>query len=144
MSKWEEASPETVKLFDDVLIKIDLEQYGVKVKIVGDNDQPKKVIKRKKLTGVLKYLVGADILFTVNQEILSALPPVEQNLCIIEAITPIWYNTERDALVIDPEDVKTSSGFLRKYGYEKFEVLEESIKTLYEVKKEKDAAQKDD
>lgn len=33
----------------------------------------------------------------------------------------------------------TFSGFLRKHGYEKYEVLLESIKTLYDAEKEEQA-----
>ena len=41
-----------------------------------------------------------------------------------------------EKVIITKGDVVTYSGLLRKYGYDKYEVLRESIKTLYNAEKE--------
>ena len=53
-----------------------------------------------------------------------------------ESISGIVFDPEKDKLEIKTGDVSTFSGLLRKYGYERYEIVEESIKTLYNVEKE--------
>ena len=48
----------------------------------------------------------------------------------------MYFDTEKDKLEIKKGDVETFSGLLSKYGYDRYEVVRESIKTLYNVEKE--------
>jgi hypothetical protein len=137
MAVYDNPSNETIKAFDDVLIAINLEQFGSAKIIV--NDKQKDVIKIKKLTPDLKYALGDDLLITVNQYILERLPEIERNMCVQESLTGVSFNFETDKITLNQPDVKTYSGFLQKFGYEKYEVMRESIKTLYIAKKEEDA-----
>ncbi len=53
-----------------------------------------------------------------------------------ESLAGVSFNYEKDKLDIKKGDVHTFSGFLKKYGHDRYEVLRESIKTLYNVKQE--------
>ena len=48
-----------------------------------------------------------------------------------EIIAGIHYDNEKDKLIITQPDIKTHSGVLSKYGYDRYEVLQESIRTLF-------------
>jgi hypothetical protein len=120
---------------------LELERHGVNVKIIVDDDQ-KKVIKVKKTTPDIKFAYGDDIIISVNEIILSRLTQLERNLYIQSELTGLWFDTENDKVVYDLQDVKAYGGFLEKYGYDKYKVIEESIKTLYDVKKQEDAEEK--
>jgi len=134
---YENPSDKTVKAFDDVLITLDLERFGVTTKIIV-NDKQKEVAKVKKLTPDVKFALGDDLLIIVNEYILDRLPEVEKNMYIQEVLTGVWFNAETDKLIIDQPDVKTYSGFLQKFGYDKYEVMKESIRTLYTAKKKEE------
>ena len=141
MAKWIEVSDETIKAFDDVLLNLLPERFGVNTKLMADNKQT-KVIKLVKVPPLYKESYGDDLMITINEIIFERLPPVEQNLLIQEELGGVWFDAENDKLVVDKPDVVTYDGFIEKHGYEKHKVIRESIKTLYEVKKQEDAEAK--
>lgn len=142
MAKWIEVSDETVKAFDDVLLSILPEQYGVAVKIIVDNSQ-KTVIELKKVPPMYKFSYGDDLIIIVNEAILDAMPPVEQNLYIQEQLSGVRFDAENDRLLIDKTDVNTYDGFIERHGYEKHKLLRLSVESLYELKKEQDLRDKE-
>lgn len=141
MANWDNPSDETNKAFDDVLINLDLERY-IGIKIIVNNDQ-KDVGKLMKLNPAVKYAMGDDLLIIVNEVIFEQLPPLEQNMYVQELLCGVRFDAESVKLIINQPDVKTHSGFLQKFGYDKYEVMKESIKSLYDKKKEDDKEQQD-
>lgn len=137
MAKWGEPSDDTIKAFDDVLLKTGLDNF-INIKIILNDDQ-KVVGKLKKLTPDVKFALGDDLMIIVNEVIFEQLPPVEQNMFVEELMCGVHFDCENDKLVINQPDVKTHSGFLQKFSYEKYEVMMESIQSLYDKKKEDDA-----
>lgn len=134
MAKWGEPSEETIKAFNDVLLRTNLENF-INIKIIVNDDQ-KEVGKIKKLTPDIKFALGDDLLIIVNEVILDQLPEVQKNMYIDELLCGVTFDAENERLNIGVPDVKTHSGFLQKYGYEKYEVMVESIKSLYDKEKE--------
>jgi hypothetical protein len=53
-------------------------------------------------------------------------------------IVGIHYDTEKSKLILTQPDVKAYSGILSKFGYETWNVLRESVKTLYKVDKDEE------
>jgi len=143
MAKFEHPTEDTVKLIDDVLLTVVEEQYGINAKVLVNNEQ-KEVGKIKKLSADVKFSYGDDLQIIVNEVILERLPPVEQNMYIQEMLAGVWFDAENDKLVTDAPNVKTYSDFLAKFGYDKYEVMVESVKTLYEAKKQEDKQRKDE
>jgi len=142
MAKFEHPTDETVKLIDDVLLTVVEERYGVNAKILVNNDQ-KEVGKVKKLSADVKFSYGDDLQIIVNEVILERLPAIEQNMYIQEMLAGVWFDAENEKLVTDSPNVKTYSDFLGKFGYDKYEVMVESIKSLYEAKKEEEREEKE-
>jgi hypothetical protein len=60
-------------------------------------------------------------------------------MVIEEAVARIYYDDEKGKITIIKPDVNTFSLFLRKYGYEKYEVLQESVRTLFAAKEQENA-----
>jgi len=137
MATWGDASEDTLKAINDVILKTDLDRY-ISIKLITNSDQ-KEVGKLKKLTPDVKFALGDDLMIIINEEIFEQLPPPQQNMYVEELMCGVSFDTENDRLTINQPDVKTHSGFLQKYTYEIYEVMQESIKSLYDKKKEDDA-----
>jgi len=135
MAKWGKPTEETINIINEILSKTNLEQF-VKVKVIINDEQSKDVIKLKKLSPDIKFALGNDLLLIINENIFEQLPTPQQFMVIEEILSGVHYNNEFDRLEITSQDVKTYSGFLRKYTYDKYEVLRESIKSLYDKEKE--------
>ena len=78
---------------------------------------------------------------SVNELIFEQLEEQHQLLVAEEAITSIVYDIEKDKISLKRGDVGITkrgafSGILKKYGPETYEVVQESVKTLYNTKKE--------
>jgi len=139
MARWGEPSSDTIKIVSEVINNTDLERF-IGIKVILNDDQKKDVVKVKKLTPDIKFALGDDLLLIINEVILEQLPIPQQLMCIEEAICGVSFDAENERLVITQPDVKTHSGFLQKHTYEKYEVMTESIKSLYDKEKEeKDA-----
>ena len=142
MANFEHPSDDTVKLIDDVLLTVVDELLGVNVKILVDN-KLKVVGTIKKLSPDITFSYGDDLQIKVNEIILERLPPIEQNMFIQELLAGVRWDYDSDKLVIDPINVKTYKSFLSKYDYPKYEVMIESIETLYEAKKQEDIEERE-
>jgi hypothetical protein len=134
MAKWAEPSEETVSEFQKVLIATGLDNF-INTKIIVNDDQKKRVIVPKKMTAEIAFAFDYQLAIIINEEIFDQLPPLQKRLCIEEALSGTYYDTEGDKLVVGQPDVKTFHGFLDKHGYEQFEILEKSIKSLYDAQK---------
>jgi len=135
MSKFIEIEGSTKELFDDLISKADLFPK-VRIKLLGSSKQ-KEIFKVVKANEIVKYLTENDVVVIINDEIFDQLEDDQQMLVAEESIAGISYNHDKDKLEIRTPDVKTFSGILRKYSYEKYNVVQESIKTLYDVKNNK-------
>lgn len=134
MAKWAQPSDETHKLIMDVLVTNGLENH-IDTKIIV-NDEQTKVITVKKETPASKFAYGYDLQITVNESILDELPTKQQLLVIHEALSGTHFDSENDRLVVTAPD-KVYRGFIDQHGWDEYEVLIESIKTLYDAKKNK-------
>jgi len=132
MAKWGEPSNETFNEINEVLINSGLDNL-INTKIIVNDEQKKKVILVKKTAPAIKFAFNYELLLIVNESIFDDLPPLQKRLCIEEALSGTHHNGTN--VVVGTPDINTYKGFLQKHGYEKFEVLEESIKSLYETQK---------
>ncbi len=81
----------------------------------------------------IKFAFSYELLLIVNASIFDELPTLQKRLCIEEALSGTHHTGT--SLVVGAPDIKTYHGFLQKHGYDQYEVLEESIKSLYEAQK---------
>lgn len=134
MTKYEEPFKDTLEIFQNVISVADLERL-ISVKILSDN-KSKKIYNVYKSSPLVKYETKNDVYIFINEIIFEQLEEWQKIMVAEEAVASIFYDGEKDKLEIKKQDVNTFSGLLRKHGYDKYEVLQESIKTLYNVEKE--------
>ena len=137
MAKYTEPFDETRELFEDVIIKQQLD-LNVNFKVLADNRQ-KDIYKIFKANDLVKHMTNNDVVIVVNEAIFDKLETSQQRMVAEEATAGIHYDLEKEKLIITKGDITTFSGLLRKHGYEKYEALRESIKTLYDADKEEKA-----
>ena len=137
MAKYTEPFDETREVFEEV-ITTQMLDLNVNFKILADNRQ-KEICKLFKANDLVKHMTNNDVVIVVNEAIFDKLEVAQQHMVAEEATAGIHYDLEKEKLIIKKGDVTTFSGLLRKYGYDKYEVLRESIKTLYDADKEEQA-----
>lgn len=137
MSKYEESSSDINLIFNECLIKAGLNEV-VNVKCLCDNRQ-KTIFKLQKSTPLLKFETNNDVYIIINEKVFDQLPDFQKHMVAEESIVGISFNFEKDKMEIRKRDFQTFSGFIRNYGYDRCEVLYESIKTIYNKEQEEEA-----
>lgn len=141
MAKFEEASEDVVKLFDEVRDKTTIPQW-VEFKVLCNNKQKKEPIKLVKSNELVETLsAGINFAVVINEEIFSELPEDMQEMAIDECLAGVGVS-DTDVLTTEKPDFNTHTGVLQKYGDTPIITLHESIKSLYDAKKQKEDEEK--
>lgn len=127
MAKWTEPSDETHREIMNYLTQVGLENL-IHTKIIV-NDEQKDLFSVKKETPASKFAYGYDLKIIVNEIIYEGLDDESRRLAIEEALAGTHYDLENDRLVVSPKD-KVYRSFIDKRGWDRYEVLMESIKSL--------------
>jgi hypothetical protein len=137
MAKYSAVDETTKKIFMDAIEQAQLTQY-IKFDVVNDS-KAKKIHDVKKTSEQTKYYSDKDVdmIIFINEDIFWQLEDDQQVMVAKESIAGISYDSEKDVIKVEKPDRVTYSGLLRQVGYEKYNVLQESIKTLYQVKENK-------
>jgi len=139
-----EVFPDVQSVFDDVILRTQLEKYGITIKVLALDSQ-KKIFTLTKSNALLKHETNVDVYITINQRIFEGLTEPLKILQVEEALAGIsWNGTKVD---VKKGDVTTYSGLLNQYGYGEskkggntsYVVLQETLKSLYNKAKEEDA-----
>ena len=133
MSKYTEVNETNEIIFADQVVAVDLERV-VNVKVLADNRQ-KDIFKIIKANPIVKHMTNEDVIIIINEIIFDDLEIGQKRLVADEAVTYIGYDFEKDKLTISKPDLITFQGIIRKYTFEVYERLNESIISLYEAKK---------
>jgi hypothetical protein len=137
MAKFEEVFQDTQALFNNFIGQID-NLNGINIKILAQN-RLKEIGKVVKANDLVKHMTNEDIIILLNEQIFEQLDE-EQKIMVVEELTArIYFDDEKDKISIVSPDVNTFSLLLRKYGYDKYEVLHESIKALFSQEAETEA-----
>jgi len=136
MVKFEEPSDDVIEVFEKVkkskLIP-DWVQFEVLV-----NNKMKQVYKIMKMTDLVETLSkGVNFAIIVNEEIFDDLTSEQQEMLMDECIAGVGVS-ETDTLMLDKPDINTYTGVLQKYGHDSVITLHESIKSLFDKKKEEE------
>ena len=137
MAKLEEPFDDIKNLFDEIIVDVELDRF-VTIKVLCDDTQ-KTIGKITKANELIKYFGGVDLVIIINQRIFDQLTDVQQRMVAEELLAGISWDMDKDKLIMSKADVNTYSGLLRRYGYQNYEVLQESIRTLYAATVEEDA-----
>lgn len=140
MAKFDEVFEDTQALFSTLIANADLERF-INVKVLANN-KAKEIGKVVKANDLVKHMTNEDVVIILNEKIFEQLTEEQKNMVAEELLASLSYDDEKGKLVISKPDVSSYSLLLRKYTYAKYEVLLESIKTLFSMEKEEaDAAE---
>jgi len=136
MAKIEEASEDVVKIFDEIRDNSTIPQW-VEFKVLC-NDKQKELCKLVRSNQIVELLSeGVNFAVVINESILVGLPLDMQKLAIDECLAGVGVS-DTDTLSSEKPNFNTHTGVLKKYGHDKIITLKESIKSLYDVQKQKE------
>lgn len=140
MANYLEVSSETKKLFMSVLGNSSIPQF-VEFELLCNNKQ-KQLYKIMKLNDLVETLTdGINFVIVINEEIFDELTDGQQKIALDECLAGIHVN-ENDVISLEKPDFSTYTGVLEKYGHEDIIVLHESVKSLYDAKKQREEEEK--
>ncbi len=145
MAKFEKALDNILELFEEVKSTTAIPEWVDFV--VLSNPKQKELYKIAKANdlfeSVVKIKTGDDLNLTVviNEEIFEQLPIEQQKLAIIECLSGVVIS-EEDVISVEKPNFNTYTGVLQRYGHEPIIMLHESIKSLFDAKKEKEDQEK--
>lgn len=137
MAKFEEVFEDTQALFTNFTAQVE-NLRGVNIKILAQN-RLKEIAKVVKANDLVKHMTNEDIIILLNEQIFEQLEDEQKLMVVEEQIAKIYYDEEKEKLSIVNPDVNTFSLLLRKYGYDRYERLNESIKALFSQEAEVEA-----
>lgn len=136
MAKIEKASEDVVNLFEEVRNKTSIPHW-VMFEVLS-NDKQKELYKITKLNDVVEVLTeGVNFAVVFNEEILDGLPADMQEMAIQECLAGVSVS-ESDAVSLDKPDFNTFTGMLVRHGHDSMITLHESIKSLFDAKKQRE------
>lgn len=138
MAKYEEPFEETQDLYNQLIEQAGLSNF-VNITILTNN-KAKELFKINKANELLKYRTGDDIIIVLNEKIFDQLTQEQRAIVAEESLASIHFDGEKDRIVISKPDVVTFSGILAKHTFDTWNVLRESITTLYNAEKEEEDA----
>lgn len=138
MAKFEEVFEDTQALFDNFTNQID-SLSEVNIKILS-SERLKEIGKVVKANDLLKHMTNEDVIILLNERVFHQLEDEQKNMVVEELIARVYFDAEKSKITIINPDVNTFSLLLRKYGYEKYERLNESIKAIFSQEEEETQA----
>jgi hypothetical protein len=136
MAKYEEPFEETQDLYNQLIQQAGLSDYN-NITILANN-KAKEIFKVNKANELLRYRTGDDIIIVLNEKVFDQLTPEQRVIVAEESLASIHYNIDKDKIEITKPDVVTFSGILAKHSFEKWNVLRESITTIYNAEKQEE------
>jgi len=141
MAKIEQASDDVKLLFEEVREQTSIPQW-VEIEVYCDNKQKKKSCKLFKSNDLVEAMSeGKNFAVIINESIFDELPKDMQKLTIEECLAGVGIS-DSDVLSKESEDFNTHTGVLQKHGHAPIIALHESIKSLYDAKKQQEDEEK--
>jgi hypothetical protein len=136
MAKIEKASEEMVELFDSVKDKTAIPHW-IQFEVLCNNKQKElyKIVKMSDLVEIITEGVNFAVVF--NEEVFDKLPADHQEMAIIECLAGVSVS-ESDAVSLEKPNFSTYRGVLEKFGHESIVILHESVKSLFDAKKQEE------
>jgi len=136
MAKIEKASEDVISLFDKVRDETTIPQW-IEFEVLCNTKQKElyRIVKTNDIVEILTNGINFAVVF--NEEILNQLPVDMQEMAIVECLAGVSVS-ESDAVSLEKPNFNTHTGVLQKYGHEPIIVLHESIKSLFDAKKQQE------
>lgn len=138
MASYLEAFPDTLELFKKVISAADLERF-IHIKILVNN-KLKEIGKVVKANDLLRHMTNEDVIILINEAVFEQLTDELKLMQAEELIASIHFDTENDKIVISKPDIVTYSGLVRKYSWDEYVVLKETLKSLFSANEQEEDA----
>ena len=102
------------------------------------NDKLKKLIEIKKLPDNIAVLLNSEVLVTVNEIFFDQMDEEINKILFEQEINKIHLDLEKGTVKIVQPDLKTTTGLVKKFSYDKIERAFETQRLLVENKPEKE------
>ena len=136
MVKFEEPSDDVIEVFEKVKKSKSIPDW-VQFEVLSNNKM-KQVYKIMKMSDLVETLSkGVNFAVVINEEIFDGLTDEQQEMLMDECIAGVSIS-ETDTIQLDKPDICTYTGILQKYGHDPIITLHESVKSLFDKKKEED------
>jgi hypothetical protein len=123
---------------DKITIELDVDSKKasasideVQKKSISLGSALKEIGKVVKANDLLKHMTNEDVIILLNERVFFQLEDEQKNMVVEELIARVYFDAEKSKITIINPDVNTFSLLLRKYGYDKYERLNESIKAIF-------------
>jgi len=137
MDNFYELSKDTISKFFEVFNKKTF-PVSIKFQFEGDEKQ-KELIKISVVPPKFQFIIGKDILISINEDILNVFDDESINILLEQEIDKINMNIETGKIKLIKTDLNTFSSLVNKYGVEKV-ARANKVEELYK-EQQKDAAQ---
>ncbi|MFW6246596.1 MAG: putative metallopeptidase [bacterium] len=106
------------------------------------NNKQKQLYKIMKLNDMVETITdGINFVIVINEEIFDQLTEEQKNIALVECLAGVSVS-ENEAVSLEKPDFSTYRGVLQKYGHEEIIVLHESVKSLFDKKKQEEDERK--
>lgn len=133
--KYDNPHPDTDDAFKAGIKKVGLDTV-MNITVLVDNKLKPDITKLAKCSPSEAFKTGDDVNIYLNEDIFIALTDELQELAIVEALSGLSYDYDKDVPVITKPDFHAYSGMIEKHSYDKVVVLKESIKSLFHAAKQ--------
>lgn len=141
MANYDVVSEETKNLFIEVRNNINIPNW-VEFELLA-NDKQKQLYKIIKLNDMVETITeGINFVIVINEEIFNELNKKQKFIALDECLAGVSVNEENEAISLEKPNFTTYRGVLNKHGHDEIIILHESIKSLFDKKKEKEDERK--
>ena len=132
MDNFYEISEDTTGKFFEIFNKKSF-PLSIKFQFIGDEKQ-KELIKVSIINPKFSFLLGKEILISVNEDIMNAFDDESVTILMEQEIDKIYINIETGKMKLIKTDLNTFSSLVNKYGVEKV-ARANKVEELYQDQK---------
>lgn len=133
MSKFYEVSDETIETFMKIFNKKAF-PFNIGFQFIASESQ-KNLIKITKLPDPYAFLLGKELLVTINDELMSVFEDESIEILVEQEIDKVSHNMETGKIKMIKPDLNTFSSLINKYGIEKI-ARANKVEELYAEQRE--------
>lgn len=144
MAKLFDTSEEFLELIDRKYVETGLEQMGIKLMVLSTSKQ-KEILKIGKTSAATAYKTKDDLQLFVYEEALERLPKDMQERLIETCLSNVWYDSEKDRLMVETNPFVQIFNMRKKYSniVDDIEASFLVIKQIEDEEKERKAAERE-
>lgn len=133
MSKYADVSADTQELFNKVLESTSIPDYVLFKLLHSETEKnPMKILKSNPL---VEHLTKVEVVIIVNESLLDELGEENSEILYDELIAGVFFDNEKNKLVIEKPDFSSYKSIMKKYGT-KINDVKELVQALLQQKED--------